>query len=85
MKLIDLTGVRFGRLTVVRRELASVRRDAWGNVSQTIWLCRCDCGNFTRVERSNLLRGKTRSCGCLKHDFKSWNHGKTPVGQPEQD
>ena len=78
MKLIDLTGQRFGRLTVIER-------DGWSNAWQTIWLCRCDCGNITRVERGNLVRGRTRSCGCLKHDFNNWNHGKATVGQPEQD
>ena len=78
MKLIDLTGQRFGRLTVIER-------DGWSNAWQTMWLCQFDCGNITRVERGNLVRGNTRSCGCLKHDFKSWNHGTTPVGQPKQD
>lgn len=78
MKLIDLTGQRFGRLTVIER-------DGWSSAWQTMWLCRCDCGNITRVERGNLVRGRTRSCGCLKHDFKSWNHGTTPVGQSKQD
>ncbi len=78
MKLIDLTGQRFGRLTVVQR-------DGFGNTWQTMWLCRCDCGNITRVERGNLVRGRTRSCGCLKHDYKDWRHGKTTVGPSGKD
>ena len=73
MKLIDLTGQRFGRLTVVQR-------DGFGNAWQTMWLCRCDCGKVVRVERGNLVRGRTRSCGCLKHDYQNWNHGTATMG-----
>ena len=78
MREIDITGRRFGRLT-------ALYRDGWSNSWQSMWVCRCDCGNITRVERGNLVRGRTRSCGCLKHDFNNWRHGKAPVGQPEQD
>ena len=28
-------------------------------------LCCCDCGNITTVEKSHLLNGHTKSCGCL--------------------
>lgn len=37
MKLIDLTGQRFGILTVIRR----VENNKW---NETTWLCQCDCG-----------------------------------------
>ena len=56
-KRTDLTGQRFGRLTVV--EISEIKD---GNV---FWLCRCDCGNMTVVTRRNLQSGNTRSCGCL--------------------
>lgn len=56
----DLTGQRFGHLVVL--ELTD-KRYASGNVG---WLCQCDCGNTTIVRSGNLLRGKTRSCGCNK-------------------
>lgn len=50
----DLTGQKFGRLTVVRKTLDSH------------WLCQCDCGVEKEV-RSTLLRsGKTKSCGCYR-------------------
>lgn len=77
MKLIDLTGRRFGRLTVLRR-------DGVGNAWQTMWLCRCDCGNLSRVEMGNLVRGRTRSCGCLKRDYKEWRH-EAAMGPSVQD
>ena len=59
----DITGKRFGRLIVVRR--IKNKKDKW----QTIWLCKCSCGNFTKVNRGNLYRDHTRSCGCLQSDL----------------
>ncbi len=56
----DLVGKQFGHLTVIK--LTDKRYDN-GNVG---WLCECDCGNQTIVRSGNLLRGKTRSCGCNK-------------------
>lgn len=58
-KLIDLTGQRFGRLTVV--ELYS----SGGANKPAVWKCRCGCGNFTNVRSNHLRGGKIRSCGCL--------------------
>jgi hypothetical protein len=54
---IDITGQRFGRLTVIR--LSYTRKNAY-------WLCRCDCGQITTVVRYHLVKGTTRSCGCIK-------------------
>lgn len=58
MKLIDLTGQRFGKLVVLHR----VDR---GNKAKVEWLCKCDCGNESIVRGSNLRNGHIRSCGCL--------------------
>lgn len=57
MKLIDLTGEKFGRLTVVSRAPSKNKR--------TYWSCMCDCGNACTVEGYNLTSGKTKSCGCF--------------------
>lgn len=54
----DLTGMRFGRLTVVRD---SGRRSSGGNV---LWECVCDCGKHSFVSCGDLKRGKIVSCGC---------------------
>lgn len=54
----DISGQRFGRLTVVRREGSTPQRLA-------TWLCECDCGKECVVSRTCLTRGYTRSCGCL--------------------
>lgn len=57
----DIAGQRFGRLTALHRAPAPE-----GAAPNEYWLCRCDCGNERVVLASNLLRGHTRSCGCLK-------------------
>lgn len=57
-KLSDLTGLKFGRLTVIQRSGTKN-----GHVA---WLCKCDCGK-TIVTIGNLLKsGKSKSCGCKK-------------------
>lgn len=58
-KFIDLTGQRFGRLTVLGR--------SYTRKGQLFWQCRCDCGNMCVVQGSLLRGGRTSSCGCL-HD-----------------
>lgn len=73
---VDITGRRFGRLT-------ALYRDGYSNSWQAMWVFRCDCGKTVRVEKGNVMRGRTRSCGCLKHDYKDWNHGKATVGHAE--
>lgn len=57
-RFIDLTGQRFGRLTVIQR----VENSKAGMVR---WLCRCDCGNTTITTTAHLRDGHTKSCGCL--------------------
>jgi hypothetical protein len=59
-KFIDLTGQRFGRLVVI--EKTEERKKYSGNI---IWLCECDCGNFTKADTNSLKREHTKSCGCL--------------------
>lgn len=56
-KKIDLTGQKFGRLTVIKRN---------GSRNQkSLWECECECGNHTYVTADKLKSGKTRSCGCI--------------------
>jgi len=61
-KTKDLTGRRFGRLVV----LGTVEKNRIAN-----WRCRCDCGNESVVQRSSLLEGEPRSCGCLRNEHVS--------------
>lgn len=61
-KLIDLTGQRFGRLTVISRAENYIKPNGH---KESAWNCRCECGNEVIVTRTNLKRA--RSCGCLKN------------------
>jgi hypothetical protein len=69
---IEMTGQRFGLLTVVRRAENS-------RFGQARWECRCDCGN-TAVRTGWVLRsGHIKSCGCLPRRtplIKVCRHGK---------
>lgn len=67
-KLIDLTGQRFGRLTVIGRAENNTR------TGHPMWRCLCDCGQETTVFGGDLRRGHTLSCGCLQIDRSSEVH-----------
>lgn len=60
-KVIDLTGQKFGRLTVISR----VENNKYGCAR---WNCRCDCGCFKTVLGATLRIGSTLSCGCLHRE-----------------
>lgn len=88
MRLIDLTGKRFSRLLVLKREKKPGRR--------TFWLCLCDCGKEKAINGDALQRGLTSSCGCMasemisarstthghlsgykrSREYRSWSHAK---------
>lgn len=69
----DLTGQRFGRLTVVCR--------AENKCGKTNWHCKCDCGNEKDVLSINLTRGLTRSCGCFHNEDLSARRTVDLTGQ----
>lgn len=66
MRKIDMTGQRFGRLTVINQ---SENRNG-----EITWLCKCDCGNEVSVKGVNLRKGITRSCGCLRREVAKDRH-----------
>lgn len=72
-KIIDLTGNRFGRLTVLRQ--SDVRDSA-----HIKWVCLCDCGAEKAVAGLKLKNGHTQSCGCL-HIEAVTKHGQTVNGK----
>ena len=95
-KLIDMTGKKFGRWTVIERSDNSKR----GNAQ---WICKCDCGT-TSIVRGDLMRiGHSTSCGCIateklvrystKHgdtrdsgwarEYKVWSHIKQRCLNPK--
>ena len=66
MKLEDLTGQKFGRLTVLSR--------AENRNHHTYWNCVCECGAFSVVTSYHLTHGRTKSCGCLRSDATILSH-----------
>jgi hypothetical protein len=60
----DLTNKRFGRLIARSHKVEQVQSTK-RVYTYEIWLCDCDCGNKTTTRTGRLLRGGTRSCGCL--------------------
>ena len=77
-KVIDLTGQKFGRLTVVQRGENS-------KAGKARWICVCECGNPTSVlvVGSDLMNGRTKSCGCsqaqtrIENGKKNTTHGQS--------
>jgi len=66
----DLTGRKFGRLTVLERD--EKRKD------RTFWICKCNCGNIISIYITHLKTGSTKSCGCLRKELfsqKTKKHG----------
>lgn len=58
----DLAGLKFNSLLVLERVYEKPRY--W-------WRCKCDCGNFKLVETNHLKKGKVKSCGCYRENFKN--------------
>lgn len=62
----DLTGLKFGRLTVL------------SYAGKSYWNCRCECGKLCSVLTYSLHSGQTKSCGCLCSDIsaeRATSHG----------
>lgn len=59
MPRLDLTGQKFGLLTVISETESTIRHCR-------MWLCRCECGNLHRVKTEYLRNNDTKSCGCQK-------------------
>lgn len=78
----NIAGQQFGRLTVV------------GHAEGKYWRCECQCGGSITAQKSHLVHGGTRSCGCLKSqdkithglssssEYKSWDSAKQRCTNP---
>ena len=64
-KLIDMTGQKINRLTVLERAPKKPSRQ------RAYWICQCDCGKIIEVNGSDLRNGHTNSCGCYQKDRTS--------------
>lgn len=73
-KFIDLTGERYGRLTVLQQ--------AENKCGHTAWTCLCDCGKLSVIKGGSLRDGRTQSCGCLNKEVRAQafrTHGLSTV------
>lgn len=73
LKLKDIGGQRFGRLTVISRFRSTLDQKA-------TWTCVCDCGKNIVVVGHDLRNGHTSSCGCYKSEqtiLRMTRHGHT--------
>lgn len=71
-RIIDITGQRFGELTVVRLDRCENRR--------SYWICHCDCGKNVVMRKDHFAYpySKVKSCGCYHRSSSSrrmseWN------------
>lgn len=81
-RLKDLTGKRFGKLTVICRDFdAEKRLVEGGKESCVIWRCVCDCGNYTTLRSDSIRKTSDKSsCGCARYkDVTGEKFGKLLV------
>lgn len=71
-KLRDLTGMKFGKLTVIEISQEKDRKSVR-------WLCKCECGNMTVVQSSHLVSGHTKSCGCITNAPRTTVNGVSTI------
>jgi len=72
-KQIDLSGIIFNRLTVIKQEQSLL----YGKTKKRMWLCKCSCGNEIIVNTGALTSGNTKSCGCLHDEISVENSIKS--------
>lgn len=66
----DISGQKFGLLTVIARDNEQTKAK-----NRLMWICSCECGKQKSISADNLLRGNTKSCGCLKEKH-SMSHSR---------
>lgn len=62
-KTVEIKGKRFGRWLVQRRGKRATTEN------EVFWRCVCDCGEIREVADRSLLRGRSKSCGCLHKEI----------------
>src|SRR3990167_5009445 len=69
----DIAEQKFGKLTAIRMVYQT-------NNTKTLWECECECGNKKIKTYWGLVRGRVRSCGCLRSPSNKANPGWTGYG-----
>lgn len=69
-------GDTFGKLKTIERGKGFV----YDGRTYPTWICRCECGSICEAHEYGLIKGRIKSCGCLKHEPKQ-NPGinKNPI------
>lgn len=67
---MDITGQRFGKLTVIE-ESAALVHPVTGRIQNARWLVLCDCGEQRFKTTSELRAGRSKSCGCWARELRS--------------
>ena len=67
-RLVDLTGHKFNRLTVLERADDYTSPKGY---KATKWVCECTCGKIVEVRSCDLRAGKTQSCRCYNDEIVS--------------
>lgn len=75
MEKLDLIGFRSGRLVVVEKDK--------NRNGRSHWKCSCDCGGESVASTTNLRKGHSTSCGCLRKE--SLSRAKTTHGLSSAD
>ena len=57
MKRIDITGKKYGKLTVIKLHHIKNKRVCY-------WVCKCECGNYKIINGNSLKNGSIKACGC---------------------
>lgn len=76
MPFIDLTGQKFNRLTVIKKDEEKSKQH-----KRPYWLCKCDCGKEKIIAGISLKNGATKSCGCLRNERVFESVAKDEVGR----
>lgn len=65
-KLIDITGKRYNKLTVLCFDHIGGRRRSY-------WKCQCDCGKIVVIRKDEFIYpySKVKSCGCWHREESS--------------
>lgn len=77
-------GDKFGRWTALQ---ITQRHASIAGKSHAYRLCQCECGSSRFVNECNLLRGKTKSCGCFSSEVisqRNFKHGYAKKGNPDR-
>lgn len=80
-KHIDITGNRYGRLTVIKLNKEKTETQTNKDGSKIYFYdCLCDCGNDITIRKGYLTNGHTKSCGCLSLESRTKTHLKDLTG-----